>query len=115
VKNDEDGKYFVYRVAAGDSGAMENLAEEVLPQDKLSKTWTYTREQVIEIAKLAEHTDEQIEAAFVLADSYDPVDRYDLCQMSDEAYERRVRNAKRRMAYWRKRARELKDANNPRH
>lgn len=65
------------------------------------------------MARLAGHTEEQIEAAFILADSFDPVDEHDLCRMRDEDYEKLVRNAKGQLAYRRKRARELKNEKGP--
>lgn len=112
--NGLDGTYWVFQVPLSDlGGSLIDLDSWVLPKYKRSKSSRYTREQVIEIARLAGHTEEQIEAAFLLCDSFDLTDHHDLAQLGDEEYERTLRNAKRRLAYRRKRRRELKNAKDP--
>lgn len=98
--NNGDGTYFAYQVPASDSPFVINLADEVLPHSKCSKTGTYTREEVLAMARRAGHTEEQIEAALLLADCHDPVDEHALGRMTDAEYERVLGNAKRRIAHW---------------
>src|SRR5438105_15080280 len=85
--NNGDGSYFAYQVPASDNPFVINLADEVLSPSKCSNTGTYTREEVLSMARRAGHTEEQIEAALLLADCYDPVDEHVLGRITDAEYE----------------------------
>ena len=104
LKDPEEGGYIAHQVYMGDSGAIDDLPLFYLPEDERVISGIYSRQQVKQMARLAGYDDEQIEAALLLADVYDASDEYDLCRISDTEYERLITNAKRRLAYWRKKA-----------
>lgn len=106
LKDPDGSGYMVHQVYRGDSGAIDELASRILPREEVNVEGCYSRQQTIEIARLAGYNQEQIEAALLLADAYDVSNEYDLCRTNDKQYERLIKNAKRRLTYWSKKAQE---------
>lgn len=93
--NNLDGRYWAYHVSAGDSADRFDLAFWLDLGDHLPMEGPFTRQQVVEIASLIGHTEEQIAAALLLADTLNTIDHHDLCRMGDEEYELELEKAKR--------------------
>jgi hypothetical protein len=102
-----DETYWAYHVPLSDGGGrLIDLSHWLDPEDCPPNSNRYTREQVFAAARKTGHTDEQIEAAILLADIGSPIDQHDLAQCGDEEYERVLRNARRRIRLLRKRLNE---------
>lgn len=103
--NDGDDTYWVYHVPLSDGGGrLIDLDFWVLPDEQVSQSGRYTREQVVNMATLAGHSMEQIEAALLLADMDYPVDHHDMASMGDKEYEALIRRAQSRLRRWQRHA-----------
>jgi hypothetical protein len=98
--NAGDDTYWIYHVPLSDGGgSLIDLDLWVLPKDEVSDSGRYTRRQVINMASLAGHTEEQIQAALLIADNSDALDHRQFAKMGDKDYERLIKNALKRVIY----------------
>lgn len=91
-----DGTYWAFHVPLSDGGGqLIDLSHWLDPEDCPSNSNRYSREEVFQAARKIGHTDEQIEAALLLADIASPIDEHDLSQCGDEEYERVMNYARK--------------------